>query len=324
MKIKVFKTHEIDDTLWAQIVDGFNESFASHTTVESLKSSFCVRNQFGYAYHAVALNEDGDLMGYNVLTPTLYKRDIKVVVSGSTYVRKKYRKNEMLFMDMINALHKVVIAEGFQVKVGVPNNNSRKFAIKVLKSKYLMDLDYYVMPIHVSKMLKKNAFRSFDWFVQLIMIFNIGMSRIISLIYNGKEVECKYQMETNDSFWKSRFPSPVYATIRSKVFHAYYRVFEEDGCKTAYLMDFREGDKRTYKALLYAVREIRKNNDVDAIMFVGTLRMLQNILIKVPYRFIPKHLPVTFKILDKSLKDRFKDMDNKDNWNFSLMNFDAR
>ena len=115
--IIVKRTHEISDELWAKIVDGFNESFGSKMTVDGFKRGWYVANPWGYAYHAMAIDEDGELMAYNVFTPAQYENNIKVVISGSTFVRKKYRKNVMLFSSLIKALRKQCQADGFDIEV---------------------------------------------------------------------------------------------------------------------------------------------------------------------------------------------------------------
>ena len=52
--------------------------------------------------------------------------------------------------------------------------------------------------------------------------------------------------------------------------------------------------------------------------------MNQHILFKVPQKFVPKPLPLTYYVLDKKNKAKYSDMSNLENWDFSLMNFDVR
>ena len=121
----------------------------------------------------------------------------------------------------------------------------------------------------------------------------------------------------------ARFKGP-YQHIKKGNLQAYYRITDEDGKKTAYLMDFRDNGVRTAKSLNYAVRTIVKNEKPDAVLFVGWLRLKQCSLFKVPQTKVPKPLPLVYYILDKENKELYSDMDNVNNWNFSLMNFDVR
>lgn len=89
-------------------------------------------------------------------------------------------------------------------------------------------------------------------------------------------------------------------------------------------MDFREGNSRTYLSLMKAIRTIAKTEQVDMILFVGFLHMKQMGLIKCPKRFIPKRLPLTYCVLDRTDKEKYSDMQLSNNWDFSLMNFDVR
>lgn len=324
MEVKVLKTYDITEDLWEKVAAGFRESFSTDTTAERLKNAFCVHNKLGYGYHAIAITDEGEVAGYNVFSPTFYQDDIRIVVSGSTYVRPKFRSNnEFLFMDMMKALRRAVIMDGYQVEVGVPNHNSRAFAAKILKLKYIGDLDYYMLPCKLSKCINKPFLRLFDVFVFGLLRFHLWLQSLYVTISNGKEKEVKYRMLTNKEDLEARFKGG-YSHIANGDVEAYYRMADEDGRKAAYLMDFRESGVRSSRSMNYAVRAIIEKEHPDAVLFVGLLRLRQHSLFRVPKRMIPKPLPLTYFILDKANKERFEDMDDIRNWNFSLMNFDVR
>lgn len=323
MRIEILKTYEISDDIWEKIAEGFIESFHVETTAERMKNAFCVRNPLGYGYHAVAFTEDGDVAGYNVFSPTFYNDGIKAVVSGSTYVRPKYRNNEMLFLDMIKALRKCAVENGFHVDVGVPNHNSRNFSAKVLKTKYVGDLDYYVLPYCISKCINKPYLKILDPFAKGILHCHLWLQSFWTALSNAREKKVKYEMLTTSENLHARFKGS-YQHICKGNMEAYYRVTDEDGKKAIYLMDFREQGERTSKSLNYAVSTIVKNEHPDAVLFVGWLRLKQLTLFKVPKNKVPKPLPLVFYVLDKNYKDQFADMEDANNWNFSLMNFDVR
>lgn len=324
MEVKVLKTYEISDSLWKQIAEGFTESYNQIVTVEEMKTSFCVRNRLGYGYHAIALSDDGDLMGYNVFSPVFYKNGLKTVVSGSTYVRPKYRKHEMLFMNMVQALRKIVKADGYKVEIGVPNHNSEKFAKKILKLEYISELNYYILPFNLSKTLRKPSLQILDSCIRCLAKIHVFFSSLLGGLVNSKAKSCKYEMEHDSSFGDYRFGGGRYRSLNRGKYQAYWLLYDEDGANAAYLMDFRENGVRSSRALYQAVRAIIKDTSVDAILFVGFLRLKQTILLKVPKRYVPKRLPLTYYVLNKEDKDLYSDMQDKDNWDFSLMNFDVR
>ena len=324
MEIKVFKTPEVPNDLWIKIAEGFNESFELNVTAEGMKNGFCTKNKNGYGYHAIALSDDGEVMGYNVFSPVYYKDGLKTVVSGSTFVRPKYRIHEMLFMNMVQALRKAVIADGFDVEIGVPNHNSEKFALKILKFNPVSELDYYILPFNISRCLNKPHLSIIDGIVQLLSNFHLFCQTGISSLFDIKERNVKYDLDYDEEFWNYRLGGGNYKKYQQGEYHAYWLPYNEDGTKAVYLMDFRKGLKRTYSALVKAVKQIQRTEDVDMILFVGLLPLKQFCLIKCPKRFIPKRLPLTYYVLNKTNREKYADMQNKKYWNFSLINFDAR
>ena len=322
--IKVYRTFEIDDNLWRQITIGFNESFDLDIDEKSLRTGFCTSNPLGYAFHAVAFSDNGDVMGYNTFTPTFYKNDIKILVSGSSFVRKKYRKDIFIFYDMVIALREIGEKEGFHVTVGVPNKNSREYALKILKNKHIADLDYYILPFNISKCIKKPFLKPLDFFNRVYAMTHIAVQNIWTKCFNQAEKDVKYTLITDEKGLEVRFKSSIYKRYKDGVFSAYYRIVLENKANAVYLMDFRENGKRTRLSLCKAVKFIFKQEKPDIILFVGFLHLPQSVLFKVPRKLVPKPLPMTCYILDKTNEQRFSDMSNANNWNFSLMNFDAR
>lgn len=324
--IKVYKTFEIDDKLWQQIADGFNESFEGHqATVDSLKHGFSTKNQWGYAYHAIAFDDNtGDIMGFNTYTPNLYKNDVKIFVAGSTFVKEKYRKDIFIFFDMISALKKKGMEDGFVAALGVPNHNSLDYSIKFLGANLVGFLDYYMLPRNVSKCIHKAWLSPVNWLTRCISGFYVDLHLLLSRISNNVEKDSKYSLVVDDAYLKARFTDHCYVRYQKDSFSAYFRIYDEDGAKVAYLMDFREEGLRTKMALTKAIRYIVKSAKPDAILFVGFLKLRQHLLLKIPKKYIPKPLPLTFGAFKVSDIERFEDMKDVKNWNFSLMNFDVR
>lgn len=322
--IIVKKTHEISDELWAQIVDGFNESFGLHATINGVKNGWYVANPWGYAYHAMAMDENDELMAYNVFTPAQYENGLTVVVSGSTFVRKKFRKNVMLFASLIKALRKRCLADGFDIEVGVPNHNSLDYHCKLNKVKMVKDLPYFVLPIVLSKTVGIKLPRLIDAIWSLLVRCHLAANVLWSCLFNGAEKDRKYAIATNDEFYRTRFQKNEYTSVVKGCYRFVYRMYSEDGKRVAYLMDFREEDKKSYKALVTASRYIRSHEQVDAILYVGFMHFKQCFMVKLPEKMAPKRLPLTCYVLNKENEQLYYDITDPDKWNFSLMSFDVR
>ena len=321
MKIQILLTNEITDQQWQAIVEGFNRSFNTNTSVEWLKI-FSESNYLGYCYHALAIDND-KIIGYNVMMPFFYKNGLKIINSGSSYVLKEYRKDVFIFSDMLNALHERCAKDGFEVATGVPNMNSYEYFIELLNYKYVANLDYYILPITISKIIKKRYFLIIDFIWKRTMWIYLFFLK--NLYKNHFEKEVKYEIAKSDLFYNSRFKQTDYkklCIVNSKIC---YRIVNEDAIKAAYLLDFvDENFNRNTSSLLIGIKDILKKENVDILIFVGALRIKPSVLLKVPQRFVPKRLPFTIKYLTKEAKMKYADMLNMDNWNFSLINFDGR
>lgn len=322
--IVVKKTHEIDESLWQKIVSGFNESFGLNVNIDGLKTGWYISNPWGYAYHAMAMDENDELMAYNVFTPARYDNGLNVVVSGSTFVRPKYRKNVMLFAQLIKALRKRCTEDGFDLEVGVPNHNSIKYHCKINKVTMVGDLSYYILPINVSKTLGKSMPAIVDGCWKCLCQFHLFVNRVLSRLINPHERERKFSISTDDTFYSTRFANKEYKIVSDNRFKFVYRLCEEDGKQVAYLMDFREAGKKSYRALTHAIHYLVKSVPADAILYVGFMNFKQVLMLKAPKQMAPKRLPLTCYVLNKDNKLLQGDVSNLDNWNFSLMSFDVR
>ena len=147
---------------------------------------------------------------------------------------------------------------------------------------------------------------------------------LIAFLFRVQKKDCKFELNITSEFLKTRFNnSEVYNHIQNDRYNCYYRLYKESNVDVAYLMDFREGDKRTLRSLIYAIRNIMKKEDVAMILYVGTMNMPQIAMLKLPHRFDPKPLPLTVNILNKD-KQILEDAESLTSWDFGLINFDAR
>jgi len=325
MEIKVLKTFELTDKEWTQIVTGFNQSFDRNTTKERLVSLY-KSNVSGYSYHAICYEHD-TVIGFTSILPFQYlhkEQEFKAMLSCSSFVLKEYRSDAFLFKDMFEALKEECLKHGYSVFLGVPNKNSHKYSIVFLDSKDVGNLPYYALPSRLFAVLKKGRCKSVDTIIAFFICLFCNINKICSYALNFKEKLSEYSLVITDEFHKARFSAPYYSFSEKKNIKFWYRIVEEDNVKTAYLMDFRENQVRTNKALCTAAWHILRKEKIDIILYVGTLRMKQGLLLKVPSKFIPKPLPLTYNLLDIENKQQFDSMSDLNLWDFGLMNFDGR
>lgn len=327
MEVIVLKTHEIDISYWNMIVDGFNSSFEGRcTTIENLIQG-ASSNHFGYSFHAICI--DGErVAGFNTIAPSKYFRNetetLILGLSGTSFVVKEYRKNEFILYDMHMALKKYCQNEGLTAFLGVPNDNAYKYVTKWLGYEPVMNLPYRVLPIKIFKVLKKHNLLWLNFLSQFFSFVLLLLNSLICLIDNQKQVRTKYHLDLNNDYLEKRFVAKRYTTLKSKNKRFTYNVVDEDGVRAAYIMDFRESGERSYQTLVYIVWKIILKENVDIILFVGALYLRQGLLIKVPQKFEPKRLPLTFHLLKSDEIEKYSDMKYPGNWDFSLINLDVR
>lgn len=323
--IQILRTEEISDDLWMQICHGYKICFEIDSTPQHFKESFC-KSITGYTLHAVKLTEEGKLMGHNYFQPRPYILNGKKVIcalSGGTFVLPEYRKDIFIFKDLFSALSQYAKELGWIAQIGVPNENSFKYAIKINKEKYIGDLNYYILPVRVGKIVKRdnsllNSISSL--YSKINSKINLGLTGFL----NFKEKHVPLHIDTNNHFLSLRLAHPNYNHINKGNIEATYRVYDEDSIKTAYIIYFSQSGKRTAKALSVTVNEILKHEKVDAILYIGTLNMKQTILTKVPKSLVPHRLTATVKIFDKENKYLSEILSSLSNIDYGLLNFDVR
>lgn len=319
--IIILKTAEISEDQWQQLTDGYNSCFDTSRTVDEMKSvdnwSPC-----GFAYHSIAVTDDGKIMGHQAEIPFVYEGGLKFVLGVDTYVRKEYRKNELLYYEICMPLKKYLQKENVVGTIGVPNDNSRPFAIRVFKDTYVDDLNYYLLPVRVSKLLKKKWLFVLDYLWYVFLGVWLLFHWLLALVFNKKERMAKYRIAVDDDFYSHRFADKKYIKFADDRFRYCYTIYNEEDFNVAYIMDFREKGYRSVRSLIKTVSDIIHKKGVDCIAFIGFLHLKQFVLLRLPRKFVPKRFTFFYTVYDKN--KQFDGIDDSKNWDFSLMNYDVR
>lgn len=328
MRIEVHKTHEIDLKYWREIVFEFNRAFNVNKETEELVA-FYNRTPLGYSYHALVFEEQTNkIIGYNALYPYKYidrhEGEILVGVSGGTYVIPEFRKEIFIFADMADALWDFISREGIIATIGVSNENSYQYARQFLGAKLISYLPYYALPVRIFNVLKLRKISFLNFISRTVAYIHLLVNLLLSFFINNIEKQSRFELKLDEDFYLKRFGEKNYKVICFKNIRAYYRIVSEKGVRSVYLFDFREKDERTYRALARSIHYILTHEKPDIIIFIGFLRFRQFLLIRVPRRLEPQHLPLTFNITSPLFNQYKEPMSVPSNWNFSLMNFDVR
>ena len=134
------------------------------------------------------------------------------------------------------------------------------------------------------------------------------------LIANNKEKRSNYELVLDHNFYQNRFTNE-YTKITLKNIVFYFRIYNEEGVKTAYLLDVKQNNILTFKAIYKAVSYVSRKTDSDMVLYVGSIKLFQTILIKIPKRVEPKRLPLTCDILIKDEIDQYSNMFELESWN---------
>jgi hypothetical protein len=325
-EVIVKKTHEVTSDEWQAITDGFNAEFEREKKAEEL-AAYYQCNFKGYSLHGIAKNEQGEIAGFSSILPYLYKEKsdetFTVGLSGSTFVKKEFRQDIFVFHDIYKALRRACVAEGYKVVLGVPNMNSYKYLVKLLGFKLLFHLPYYALPVKLHKLVKNRFIARFGFVWPVLSGMYVNLCSFVALFYNPAQDESEFTVSFTDEMFNLRFGQAYNKVYKGPYFFC-YKMHEENGVNTAWLFQFSQNGKRTFKSLAKAVKHISTIEKPGVIIFVGSLHLKQPLLFRLPKKSEPKELPLTVDVLVEKSSSEYQKYSNAASWDFGLMNFDVR
>lgn len=323
MEIKVCLTSEWNDKTWDNYCTGFNNVFKKQLKVSYFKQKYMTVVD-GHSYHAILYNEDLDIVGSCTVVPFIYEKNTELIKIGQAvdvFILEAYRTDPLMLRRMYMKLKKCLIANNIVAVMAVPNATVYSYWKNVVKWKDIGSLRFWILPVRFGNILKKSKILNpLSFFlINIWVLFNTSLS----LIINKKEKKSLYELKVDDTFINNRY-TKNHKKVIFKDFTFYYQIYNEEGIQAAYLIDAKEGNQVSFKALIKASNYIIKNTNADLILYVGYLKLFQTLFIKVPKKFEPKKLPLTCDILDDKDMDTYSDMLEIKNWNFGLLNYDVR
>lgn len=325
MNITIHYTSQLSNEDWSQITIGFNRSFDEAKREDELKSYYH-RNLKGESYHAICRNDLGQIVAHTSIVPQLYVVEGEekwLGLSGGSFVIREYRHEAFLMVDMIDYLRKFIQDEGVVATFGVPNENFLGLLKDIYEINVVKYLKYHVLPINFFKLLWKNGLKMGEMLSSFFAYLWLIVNYIPVILHNSKSKEQKIHLKTSKAYYASRF-NENYQKFQQSKFTGVYRTYIEKGIKVAYIFDFREENIRTSKALLKLLWHLLRHERLDIVLYIGDIEFSHKIMFKLPIRFEPKRLALTFKLLDTKNSQLHSTFIQPDHWDFGLMDFDVR
>jgi len=323
MRIKISKTNNFSNKEWISYQKSFNTVFDINRDLNYFKHKY---NNVadGYSYHAILLNDNNEVVGGCSVLPMLYNRNDDIVKIGQAvdvFILEDFRTDPLMLKKMYSKLKELLIANNIVAVMAVPNAVAFPYWINIVKWDCVGDLKYWMIPIKLGNLMNKSkVYNSISILLVNCLIF---LNNIGSLLYPKIERKSTYELTDDEKFIDYRY-NKDYEKITHKNITFYFRIYIENNIRTAYLLDAKQKNRLTWRALVIASSYIVKNTNSDLILYVGPIKLFQLLFIKVPKIKEPKQLPLTCDILDKNNISLYSDMLKLENWNFGLKNYDVR
>lgn len=304
------------------LTTSFNEVFEKFISADYFKKYF-TSNPLGESFHSL-MEHDGVVVGALSATPYEYScnGDKKIgTYLGGLFIKVPYRKDPLALFKMYKNLKKFLIEKNIALMMAVPNDNSFPYFKHALKWTHVGNLPWYALPLRYGNITGKGKF--FNIASLVYSKLHLIVNNLITTVANTKDKPKDIFLLPHDPLMEEQRYTEDHKKIKKKNFSAFYLTIKEKGIDTAYLIDFYNAQKeRDTRSLYNAVNYIYSNERVDIILFVGTLGMKQQVLLKVPEKKEPRSLNFCIEILDNNLNT--KNLSKLTSWNFGLYNFDVR
>ncbi len=322
--IKTCITTELTNQEWSSYACSYNKVFRKKNDINYFNNKYSTSSS-GYSFHSFLLDENQNIVGACTLIPANYKRNeipLKIALAVDLFILPEYRNDSLIFLKFYLNLKKLISNEGVVAVVAVPNVHSYDYWKNIIKFQDVGNLTYWAFPIRIHNIITKLP-PALNYISLLYSKTSLTLNSLISFFYNSREKDSKYQIVADNHFLNARFHDN-YVSVVHKNITCYYRIVDEEGVKTAYLIYAKENGTTSYRALLKGIKTILKRENVDLVLYIGTFKIFQLLLIRVPFRFNPKILPLICDIIKKEDKEKYKDLFDINNWDFGLINYDVR
>jgi hypothetical protein len=321
MQIEIRLTSEITNLEWESYTTAFNQVFEKTVTINYFKHKY-YNTIDTHSYHVFLQSEDG-VVGAVTVIPYEYYFDNEIRRVGlavDVFILPEFRTDPLALLNMYKLLKAQLILKNIALVIAVPNDIAYPYWKHVVKWKDIGFLQYYTLPLKIASVTTKlpNFFNAFSFIYANIMLF---LSRFISTTERDNKISIN---RSHKIIEKQRYTED-HIELSFDNTYVSYRIVNEDGIKTTYLIDFYNIQKGCKDAvsLLQAIKKIIATETTDIIVFIGKLNFFQLLMIRLPFHFEPKHLYFTADVIIPEMIDD-KMILNINNWDFGLFNYDVR
>ncbi len=315
-KVVLKKTSELSGSEIKQIRDVFLSVFKKEMTQESFEKRF-LNSADGYSYHGLLLDDDL-IVGSFSAVPYRYKyfgKEMIFALSVDTMILREHRGKPSSLPKMANLVYQALIDDGIPLIYGFPNELYHNHEKRLMGSKDIGRLYYYMLPLNIGAIVSKMKCCNFlsQSFVKIFMALN----------RKSADGDFKYNIEkVNDEvFDRHRYDdSYSFLDIDGKG-RCVYKIYDENGAKTLHILDVSPLSPKLFQKAIQKVYKVA-SEEVDAILYVGALPFYPKGLIKVPRFVEPQRVMMTAKVLIPDMVD--ESVFSIANWNVNVSNFDVR
>lgn len=324
MDIRVCRSVDWTGRDWESYCESFNEVFHREFTVDYFRHKYLSVYR-GYACHALLYSEEGMVVGGMTVIPCYYRRDGERFVNGlavDVFICESYRSDPLMLRRMYKKLILLLEEEHVVAVIAVPNATAYPYWKNVVKWKVVGIINYWALPVRMGRILGKTGLaEAFLNTCSRFYCLSLSLITFLCSFIDTKDRSYRYRICADDPYYVSKFDGKDYHRGEDGVIRYLYKLEDENGVRTGYLLDAEESGGRSFKAIRKAVSMILRQ-DVDLVLYVGKLSFFQTLLMKMPRKLEPKLLPFTCDLISKD--ERYKDMLNFEFWDFGLRNYDVR
>jgi hypothetical protein len=271
----------------------------------------------GYSYHGLMVYKKEIVGTFNAI-PYRYRcfsKEQTFALSVDTMIAPEHRGATNL-QEMASMVYHALIDDGIPFIYGFPNELYYNHEKRILKTKDIGKLDYYVLPLNIGAVFLKMRL--------LNPLSQICAKMIVRFPKVHRSAEHKYNIEKIDDkqFRKHRYDDSYSIVGLDSGGECVYKIYEEERkVRVLYIIDvtplasvyFDEAVRRVYKLA---------SRSVDLVIYVGKLPFRPARLIKLPKLMEPQKVRMTGKILVPGVVN--DSVFAIENWNVNISDFDVR
>jgi hypothetical protein len=272
----------------------------------------------GYSYHGLMLN-DGEIVGSFSAIPYRYQcfgTERMFALSVDTMISPQHRGGKANLVTMSNLVYEALVKDDIDFIYGFPNELYYAHEKRILGTRDIGKLNYYVLPINIGTVTRK--LRVLDYPSRLF-------ARIMAGFPASRDAgRCGYNIEkiSDEQFIKHRYDESYnFLSLSGGARCVFKQYLEEGGVNTLHLIDVWPMSPAAMDEAVWKIFQ-QHHNSLDLILYVGKLPFCPRRLLKVPQWLEPQKIRMTGKVLVEGV---FPDsIFNIENWNANVSNFDVR